>query len=70
MRTLAMDATLMLGLVVGVGCGVWVNRRTDLSFLRERGVSRNVVRLLRAMLFLGALSLVTVPFQLVALAIE
>ena len=70
MRTLAMDATLMLGLVVGVGCGVWVNRRTDLSFLRERGVSRNVVRLLRAMLFLGALSLVTVPFQLLALAIE
>ena len=70
MRTLAVNAVLIAGLVVGACAGVWLNRRTDLSSLRDRGFSRYVVWLLKGMLFIGAMSVVTVPFQLLALAIE
>ena len=69
MRTLAVDAVLLLGLAVGVWSGIWLSRRTDLSPVSHQGLSRPVVWLLRGVLFLGALSLVTVPFQLLAMAI-
>ncbi len=70
MRALAVSVVLLLGLVAGTWGGIWLNRRTNLSFLRDRGFSRETEWLIRGMLFLGVLSIVTVPFQILALAIE
>ncbi len=70
MQALAVNAVLLLGLVAGTWSGIWLVRRTDLSPLRDRGTSRLVVWILKGVLFVGALSLVTVPFQLLAGAIE
>jgi len=66
MRTLALDAVLLLGLVIGVWSGFWLNRRTDLSPFRDRGVPRYGLWVVRGVLFLGPLCLVTLPFDLVA----
>ncbi len=70
MRAFAVNGVLVLGLVAGTWCGIWLSRRTDLSHLRDQGTPRLALWLLKGLLFLGPLCLVTLPFELLARMIE
>ena len=70
MQTVAVDLILIAGLAVGAWCGVWLNRRFDPAVLGPRGANRAVAWSLRVLVFVAALSIVTVPFDLASRVVD